>query len=199
MIEVYVVSTSRGVTLSIALLENPIAVHGLCSVASMPLVSVIIPVYNAQETIARSVHSILDQTLEDFELIVVNDGSTDGTLQVIEGISDKRMRVVTTSHQGVAHAANAGTKDAASQLIARMDADDFSHPQRLELQLKLLQETGADVVASQIRILTEQGAEATSLSRYQRWINEETSHRSRHSCPAIRRIPNRQSNDSGAT
>ena len=141
---------------------------------SMPDVSVVLPVYNARDTVSRAARSILCQTLRDIELVVVDDGSTDGTPQVLQGLDDPRLRVVSTSHQGVARAANVATEHASAPILARMDADDFSHPQRLEKQLAWLKSRQLDVVGCQVHIVDATGGEVPSLQRYQRWINEET-------------------------
>lgn len=140
----------------------------------MPKISVVLPVHNAVLSIARAVESILCQSLRDIELIVVDDGSSDGTAEVVGAYSDERLRLVSTEHQGVASAANLGTELATSALIARMDADDFSQPHRLQTQYEYLVDNDLDVVGCQVRILDEEGIAVESLQRYQRWINEET-------------------------
>lgn len=140
----------------------------------MPEVSVVLPAYNAEHTIERAARSILDQTLRDLELIVVNDGSTDDTSAIVRSLNDSRVRLIETSHQGVAEAANVGTKNATAPIIARMDADDYSHPQRLERQLAMLIEQGLDAVGCQVRIADQAGNDVESMHRYERWINVET-------------------------
>lgn len=119
---------------------------------------------------------MLDQTLLNIELIVIDDGSTDETSEVAQRLcqEDSRVRLLSREHRGVCAAANAGTEVAASSVIARMDADDFSHPRRLEEQLRLLREGVLDVVGCQVRIIDEAGLPVGSLARYERWINEET-------------------------
>lgn len=100
-----------------------------------PAVTVLLPVYNAEDTISSAVQSILDQTFADFELLIINDGSTDKTLQYISEFDDIRIRTVSfDSNRGISRALNYGIKLAQSELIARMDADDFSLPERLEKQ-----------------------------------------------------------------
>ena len=92
----------------------------------MPEVSVVLPVFNAVGTIARAVESILDQTLRDIELVVVDDGSTDDTANVLRAIRDPRLKVVECVHQHVAAAMNTGTQSAVAPFIARMDAEASS-------------------------------------------------------------------------
>lgn len=140
----------------------------------MPEVSVVLPVFNGAGTIARAVSSILDQTLREIELIVLDDGSTDETAAVVRKIRDPRLKMIQCTHLGVATAANAAAERAVSPLIARMDADDFAYPLRLEKQLHLLHQQNLDVVGCQVRILNESSRVVGSMQRYQRWINQET-------------------------
>jgi glycosyltransferase involved in cell wall biosynthesis len=140
----------------------------------MPEISVVLPVFNGAGTIARAVRSILDQTLREIELIVIDDGSTDETVAVVLKLSDPRLRLIQCVHLGVATAANTATELAVAPLIARMDADDFAYPLRLEKQLQLLHQLNLDVVGCQVRILNESFQVARSMHRYQCWINEET-------------------------
>jgi glycosyltransferase involved in cell wall biosynthesis len=140
----------------------------------MPEVSVVLPVFNGGQTIARAVRSILDQTLHEIELIVVDDGSTDETAALVREIRDPRLRLLQREHRGVAVATNVATQLAVAPIIARMDADDFSYPQRLRKQLLLLHKQNLDVVGCQVRILNELSSISLSMNRYERWINEET-------------------------
>ncbi len=140
----------------------------------MVRVSVVLPVYNAEATLGRSIRSILDQSLTDLELIVVDDGSTDGSAEIAAGFADPRVHYIHTEHRGVSAAANEGTQRATAPFIARMDADDWAHPQRLELQLERLLADQLDVVGSRVRIVDANQSPQTTMLRYQRWINEET-------------------------
>ena len=140
----------------------------------MPEVSVVLPVFNGARSIARAVRSILDQTLREIELIVVDDGSTDETIAIVRGIRDPRLRLIQCAHRGVAAAANSATELALAPLIARMDADDFAYPRRLERQRRLLHDQELDVVGCQVRIIDESRYSAPTMRRYERWINEET-------------------------
>lgn len=140
----------------------------------MPDVSVILPVYNAEATIDRAVRSILDQTFRNLELIVVDDGSSDATRERLADIADERMTLITQPHAGVSAASNAALAIARSPLIARMDADDYAHPEKLARQLVLLESFQVDVVGCQVRIVDSLGAHVSSLERYETWINSET-------------------------
>jgi glycosyltransferase involved in cell wall biosynthesis len=104
-----------------------------------PVVSVVMPAYNAEETIEEAVVSILNQDLREIELIVVDDGSTDQTGLVLARLqADSRLRVVTQKNAGVVAALNAGIAVAAGTFIARADADDYYSPSRLSLQRSVL-------------------------------------------------------------
>ena len=106
-----------------------------------PLVSIVMSVYNGAEDLEGSVRSLLRQTWSDFELIVIDDGSTDETPRILESLAaeDDRIRVVQQENQGLTAALRHGCKLARGRYIARQDADDWSHPDRLALQLELLQ------------------------------------------------------------
>ena len=118
----------------------------------MPEISVVLPVFNGARTIARAVRSILDQSLREIELIVLDDGSTDETVAVVRELRDPRLKLIQCAHRGVAAAANTATELAFAPFIARMDADDFAYPLRLEKQLQLLHKQNFDAVGCQIRI-----------------------------------------------
>jgi glycosyltransferase involved in cell wall biosynthesis len=141
----------------------------------MPQIAVVMPVYNAAAVVGRAIGSILAQSFSDFELIVVDDGSTDETLAVVQSFRDDRLRAVPVAHQGVALAANTGTAESTARLIARMDADDFAHVDRLQNQFRLLREEEYDVVGCEVNIVAGDGAAVESMQNYQAWINEETS------------------------
>lgn len=106
----------------------------------MAAVSVVMPCYNAAGSVGRAVESIRAQTLADWELVVVDDGSVDESAEVAEAAAagDARVRVLRRPHEGVVGASNFGFTQAGGALIARMDADDVSLPQRLEKQADLL-------------------------------------------------------------
>jgi glycosyltransferase involved in cell wall biosynthesis len=105
-----------------------------------PRVSVVLPVFNAAATVARAVASIREQIFGDWELVTVDDGSTDGTKEILRALakSEPRIVVVERTHAGVVAAANAGMAAARGEFIARMDADDVSHPERLAEQVAFL-------------------------------------------------------------
>ncbi|MCS7035003.1 MAG: glycosyltransferase [Phycisphaerae bacterium] len=125
-----------------------------------PNVSVVMCVYNAQRFLPDTLRSILGQTLQDFELIVVNDGSTDRSLDILRQFErgDARIRVISRENRGIARSANEGIAVARATYIARHDADDLSHPARLATQAAFL-DAHPDVVAvgSQMRITDPYG------------------------------------------
>lgn len=113
----------------------------------MPFVSVIVPAYNAQETIGETLESIFNQTLADFELIVVNDGSTDQTLKIVAGFDDSRLKAFSYPNAGVAASRNRGAAQASSAYLSFIDADDLWTPDKLEAQLNALENTPQAAVA----------------------------------------------------
>ena len=97
------------------------------------LFSIIIPLYNKAAYIQRAVDSVLKQTFQDFEIIVVNDGSTDGGEKLLEGYKDDRIKIISQENQGVSIARNAGIKHARFQYIAFLDGDDYWHTSFLKI------------------------------------------------------------------
>lgn len=106
-----------------------------------PLVSVVMPVYNAERYLARAIESILSQTFKDFELLIVNDASTDNSSVIIKKYAKKDPRIRVVNNQKnlrIAMSLNKAVYLSEADIIARMDADDISHPRRLELQYNLI-------------------------------------------------------------
>ena len=104
--------------------------------------TVLMPVYNCERYVAQAVRSVLNQSLSDFEFLVIDDGSTDRSAEVVKSFSDTRIRIIGKSHTGLADSLNRGLE------IARIDADDIAVPKRLELQAEqIAKDPGTDVVA----------------------------------------------------
>lgn len=103
-----------------------------------PKISVILPVYNAQSYLRESIESILNQSFEDFELIMINDGSTDDSLSIMESYTDQRIRIINQSNAGLPISLNRAIAIAQGQYLARQDADDISLPERLAKQVAYL-------------------------------------------------------------
>lgn len=118
----------------------------------MPTVSVVLPVYNAEDFIEQSIESILTQTMSDFELIIIANGSNKATLEKIRSFSDPRINLLQLPKPCVVEASNVGICAAWGKYIARMDADDYAHPERLERQAAFLREnSGYDAVSCLVK------------------------------------------------
>lgn len=98
----------------------------------MPFFSVIIPLYNKENQIENTLKSVLDQTFGDYEIIIVNDGSTDNGLEIAKNIRDSRIHILNQQNQGVSAARNKGIEHSKGTLIAFLDADDYWFPNHLE-------------------------------------------------------------------
>ncbi|MBA3923095.1 MAG: glycosyltransferase [Nostocaceae cyanobacterium] len=106
----------------------------------MPSISVVIPAYNAERTILETIASVQQQTFSDFELIVINDGSIDRTLELLNSVEDSRLNIFSYSNGGLPTARNRGISRASGEFIAFLDADDLWTPDKLELQVEALQQ-----------------------------------------------------------
>lgn len=102
-----------------------------------PAISVVMPLYNKEHEIARAIKSVLSQTFTDFEIIVVNDGSTDKGPAIVKSLGDPRMRIIDQSNVGVSAARNRGISEAKAELVAFLDADDEWEPDFLETIMRL--------------------------------------------------------------
>lgn len=126
----------------------------------MPKVSIVIPTYNRAYCINRAIESVLAQTYRDFEIIVVDDGSTDNTYEVIQGFKDERIKYIKHSHNKSESAArNTGIKNSLCEYIAFQDSDDEWLPEKLERQMMMAEEAGDEVgvIYSQYRRVLEDG------------------------------------------
>ena len=141
-------------------------------------VSVLIPVYNAESTVESAVASILRQNCQDFEIVIVDDGSTDSTPQLVDSLSgrDSRIRVIHSPQRGIIHALNTGIAMCDCDLIARMDADDISHPKRLTMQIELMESCPEVSVCSSLVRMFPRGQVLGGMARYEQWLNSLVSH-----------------------
>lgn len=146
------------------------------SIVKKPSVSVVMPAYNAAQFIRPAVDSILAQTYEDFELIILNDGSTDKTQSIIEAYSDPRIRLINKENSGVASTLNLGLKEARGEFIWRHDADDISLPQKLEKEMAFLDAHPEFVLcATQVAFMSERGNVAWNKRQPKdSWLGSET-------------------------
>ena len=140
---------------------------------SGPLVSVILPVYNAEDTLSGALESLHRQRFGDYEVVVIDDGSTDATADVIDqhAARNARLRVLSPGRHGLIPSLNAGIAAASGQYIARMDADDIAHPDRLGLQAAHLQEhRDITLVGSLVRCFPRQHV-GEGFRVYEDWLN----------------------------
>jgi glycosyltransferase involved in cell wall biosynthesis len=129
---------------------------------SIPQISVIIPAYNCASTIRETLGSVFQQTYQDFEVLVINDGSTDETPQILADIQDPRFKVFSYPNEGLAAARNRGITQAQAELITFLDADDLWAADKLELQLNALQQNpDAGLAYSWTLFMSEDGQNVT--------------------------------------
>ena len=114
----------------------------------MPKISVIIPVYNAEQYLRKCLDSVVSQTFRDIEIICVDDGSTDGSGAILDeyAAKDNRIVVIHQANAGVAAARNTGLKSAQGEYLAFLDSDDAYNPQLCELAYNRACQSGADIV-----------------------------------------------------
>ncbi|SFJ09178.1 glycosyltransferase family 2 protein [Olleya namhaensis] len=116
-------------------------------ITNTPLITVLLPVYNVEKYIEEAIQSVLDQTFEDFEILVIDDCSTDNTLEIIETITDDRIKIIKKeANKGLIDSLNLGFSLAKGKYIARMDGDDVNELTRFEKQFNVL-ESNPDVIA----------------------------------------------------
>jgi glycosyltransferase involved in cell wall biosynthesis len=133
-----------------------------------PLVSVVVPAFNAASTIAETLHSISQQTYRALEIVVVDDGSTDATADIARRHADPRLRVVAKANGGVASARNAGIRGSTGPFVAFIDADDLWHPTKIAKQLQVLLAGGEEMalVYAPFRLIDGDGRVLASPHKY---------------------------------
>ena len=123
-----------------------------------PLISVLLPIFNAERFLAEAIQSVLNQTYPNFELIILNDGSTDGSDEIVKSFDDKRIKYFTHENIGLAATLNKGLSLACGEYIARQDNDDVSLPERFEHQMDyLLSHIDVDLLGTAAEIIDERG------------------------------------------
>lgn len=122
-------------------------------------ISIIVPIYNAEKYVEETIKSIIDQTLKNIEIILVNDGSTDGSKQICEKYLnlDKRIILINKENGGLADARNAGLKIASGKYIMFIDADDLYEPDSCEHMYKTIEETNSDYVIGNYQMMDDDG------------------------------------------
>lgn len=133
----------------------------------MPEISIIIPTYNSEKTIKETIASVQHQDFADFELIVIDDGSTDNTVEVVKNINEPRLKLFVYENGGVAVARNRGIANSSGEFISFLDADDLWSSDKLSAQLKTLQQSfKAKVAYSWTSFVDDQGKHLFSGSRF---------------------------------
>ena len=124
-----------------------------------PKISVVMSCYNAEQTVQKAIESILNQSFKEFEFIVIDDASSDQTLEILQQYQkqDERITLLTNEfNQGLSYSLNRGIKHARAELIARMDADDISYPNRLQLQYDYMSaHIEVDILGTAVRYVAE--------------------------------------------
>lgn len=105
-----------------------------------PGVTILVPIYNGSAYLAETLNSLLNQTYQDFELLAIDDGSTDSSAEIVRSFKDERVRLIQKKNGGLCEALNLGIKEAKAPCIARCDQDDISYPERLERQLNVMRD-----------------------------------------------------------
>ena len=144
------------------------------SAVRKPTISCLMPIYNCAETLASAVSSICRQTFKSWELILVDDGSSDDTVKIAEKLAatDPRIRVFGKEHGGIVDTLNFAFKQSRAPFIARMDGDDISHPERFAEQMRYLQaHPDIAAVGCKIRVFPKKSI-TEGMMRYERWLNK---------------------------
>jgi len=132
-----------------------------------PRASVLIGTWNDADVVPRAITSVLDQTLADLELLVLDDGSDDDTAQVVAAFTDQRVRYLKLPHQGIAATLNHGLREARSEVVVILDADDWCLPERVERQVAVLDEhPEVAVVGCRMQEVDEHGNELRARTTF---------------------------------
>lgn len=144
-----------------------------------PLISIITPIYNGEKYILETIQSVLSQTYENWEMIIVDNKSTDNSMETIKTICDERIRIISLEYNsgGPARPRNIGIENAEGEYIAFLDADDVWLPEKLEKQVSFMQETNANFTSCYCRLINASG-DAVFLSKkssfYYKLISKKT-------------------------
>jgi glycosyltransferase involved in cell wall biosynthesis len=129
--------------------------------ATYPLVSIVVPVYNAGKYLKETIQSLLNQTYSNFELIAIDDGSTDNSLQILRSFEDPRLRILQNEqNRGIVYTRNRGLKEIRGKYYAPFDADDIAHPTKLEKQIQFMEANPTfGMIGSWVILIDEKGKE----------------------------------------
>jgi succinoglycan biosynthesis protein ExoO len=128
-----------------------------------PEVSIIIPTYNSESYIAKALESVFQQTYSNFEIILIDDASTDSTLEIARNFKDRRLKIIANQqNHGVSYGRNCGINAAKGNWIAVLDSDDWYAPQRLEKLLKVAQQENADMVGDNLNLISDRQSQPWS-------------------------------------
>jgi succinoglycan biosynthesis protein ExoO len=128
-----------------------------------PEVSIIIPTYNSEAYIVQALESVFQQTCSNFEIILVDDASTDSTLEIARNFKDQRLKIIANQqNRGVSYGRNCGIKAARGNWIAVLDSDDWYAPQRLEKLLEVAQQENADMVGDDLNLVNDRQSQPWS-------------------------------------
>lgn len=143
------------------------------SMSVQPKISVILPFYNAESTLVRAIQSITQQDFRNFELILIDNNSTDSSRELAEKLqeTDSRIKVIEESKQGVMFASNKGAEEAKGEYISRMDADDWAYPEKLALQVEFLDKNPDFGAVAALVEHVSHSENTKGFSRYVEWSN----------------------------
>lgn len=137
-----------------------------------PSITVLLPARDAADTVEAAARCVLTQTFKDLELVAIDDGSADATRAVLERLADPRVRILDGGGKGLVHALELGRREARAPFIARMDADDECHPERLASSLAALAaDPSLSGVGTQVEIFRDDQPVSPNLAAYGQWLN----------------------------
>jgi glycosyltransferase involved in cell wall biosynthesis len=143
------------------------------------------PAYNAEKYIGAAISSVLIQTFTDFELLIINDGSTDATEMIVRSFEDDRIRLINQTNQGIAAALNMGLRNANAALIARFDADDICMPERLMVQYDFLIKNPQYIIVGSDADYLDMNGDYVFTCKMPAHTNEEIQELALNKCPFI--------------